>query len=185
MSLEDRCSFLKDMYDSTLLERPVNWTLDTGSGTNLDALHKERWLRKDGTPGGTNVAAQGTAWCGIFATYCLRAIGVQAQWRLNVGIDTPPGVLEKRSGYFASGDIGPGDICVVKENQHHFIVYQRTGNMLYSYDGNLDGQMIGERTYDIEVLRAGVKKQSEYDQSAAGKAAPAQSKYSFLYYRML
>ena len=89
MKLEDRCSFLKDMYDRTLLERPVNWTHNAGRGTNLDALRAGRWLRKNGVPGGTSVAAEGTSWCGIFAAYCLRVIGLPAQWRLSTGIDAP------------------------------------------------------------------------------------------------
>src|SRR5687767_9193125 len=120
MKAEDRVSFLKDMYDRTLLEKPVNWTHNAGHGTNLDALRQGKWLRKDGVPGGASIASQGTAWCGIFATYCLRAIGVPAQWKLSTGIDAPPGMLEKRAGYFNSDQIRPGDICVVKENQHHF-----------------------------------------------------------------
>jgi hypothetical protein len=182
MSLDDRFSFLKEMYDQTL-EVPVNWTLNSGYGTNLDALQKGRWLRKNGVPGGTSVAAEGTSWCGIFATYCLQAIGVSAKWRLNVGINTP--MLEKRAGYYHSDEIGPGDICVVKENQHHFIVHRRIGQKLYSYDGNLPGQMIGERDYDVDTLMEGVKKQAAYDQSPAGKLSPQASKYSFYFYRML
>lgn len=113
MSLEDRCSFLKDMYDKTLLERPVNGTHNVGHGTNMDALRKERWLRTNGVPGGTSVAAEGTSWCGIFATYCLWMIGVPAQWRLGVGMDAPKNMLEKRGGLYHSDQIGPGDICVV------------------------------------------------------------------------
>lgn len=185
MSLENQCSFLKDMYDKTLLERPVNWTHNVGQGTNLDALQAKKWLRKNGIPGGTSVAREGTSWCGIFATYCLRAIGVPAQWKLSTGIDAPPNMLERRAGFFHSGDIGPGDICVVQENQHHFIVHHRAGNMLHSYDGNLDGQMIGERSYSIDTLLAGVKSQAEYDRSLMGKLRPDQSKYSFYFYRML
>ena len=186
MKLEDRCSFLKDMYDRTLLERPVNWTHNVGRGTNMDALRAGRWLRKNGIPGGTSVAAEGTSWCGIFATYCLRAIGVPAQWRLLTGLDAPPNMLEKRSGYYHSDEIGPGDICVVKENQHHFIVHRRVGNKLYSYDGNLDGQMIGEGDNpDIDTLRKNVKRQADYDMSPIGKIIPQASKYSFYFYRMV
>jgi len=185
MKLEDRCSFLKDMYDRTLLERPVNWTHNAGRGTNLDALRLGRWLRKNGIPGGTSVAAEGTSWCGIFAAYCLRAIGLPAQWRLSTGIDAPKALLEKRPGYFHSDEIGPGDICVVQKNQHHFIVGNRIGKKLFSYDGNLDGQMIGERDYDIDNLIEGVKKQTEYDRSIAGTLNPQASKFSFYFYRMV
>jgi len=185
MSLEDQCSFLQDMYDKTLLERPVNWTHNTGQGTNLDALRNKKWLRKDGTPGGTSVAAEGTSWCGIFATYCLRAIGIPAQWTLQKGIDAPESMLERRSGFFNSDQIDRGDICVVKENQHHFIVYQRAGDVLFSYDGNLDGQMIGERTYNISALKQGVRDQAKRDASPEGKLKPSVSKYTFLFYKML
>ncbi len=182
---ENRCSFLKDMYDQTLLERPINWTHNAGRGTNLDALKQGKWLRKNGVPGGTSIASEGTSWCGIFAAYCLRGIGVPAQWKLSVGIDAPSTMLERRAGYYHSDQIGPGDICVIQENQHHFIVNKRVGNKLYSSDGNLAGQMIGERDYDVNVLLAGVKKQAEYDGSAMGKLLPDASKYSFYFYRML
>jgi len=185
MSLDNQVSFLQDMYDKTLLERPVNWTLNSGRGTNLDALRSRKWLRKDGTPGGTSNSAEGTAWCGIFATYCLRAIGVPADWKLLKGIDAPPNMLERKSGYFNSDQINRGDICVVKENQHHFIVGRRSGNTLYSYDGNLDGQMIGERTYNVDALLEGVKKQAQYDQSDEAKKNPNKSKFSFYFYRLL
>lgn len=186
MSLDDRCAFLRDMYDKTVLEKPFNWTHDQGNGTNWDALKQGKWLRKDGVPGGTSVASQGVAWCGIFATYCLQATGVPAQWKLSTGIDAPKVMLERRSGYYDADKIDRGDICVVKENQHHFIVYRRLGKKLLSYDGNLTGQMIGEgNNPDIDTLRAGVLKQSQYDQSLAGKLMPQHSKYSFTYYRML
>ena len=184
LSLEDRCSFLKDMYDKTLLERPVNWTHNVGKGTNMDALRQKKWLRKNGVPGGTSIASEGTSWCGIFATYCLRAIGIPAQWRLSTGIDAPKGLLEKRAGFNHSDQIGPGDICVIQENQHHFIVHKRIGNKLYSSDGNLAGQMIGERDYDVDTLLAGVKEQAEYDRSYIGKLLPDASKFSFYFYRM-
>lgn len=185
MKREDQLSFLKEMYDKTLLERPVNWTLDTGYGTNMDALRERKWLRKDGRPGGTSISAEGTMWCGIFATYCLRAIGIPAQWTLFKGITVPEGIIERRSGYFNHKDIGPGDICVVQENQHHFIVHDRKENTLFSSDGNLDGQIIGERTYNIEKLLEGVKKQAEYDSSIRGMVSPDKTKYSFFYYRLL
>lgn len=184
MSLEDQCSFLQDMYDKTLLERPVNWTASGDNGTNLDALRNRKWLRKDGTPGGTSVAAEGTSWCGIFAAYCLRAMGVPAQWKLSTGIDAPKGILELRPGYFQADDISRGDICVIKENQHHFIVHDRAGKTLFSYDGNLDGQMIGERNYNVDMLLAGVRKQAEYDK-AHPDDPPGKAKFSFYYYRLL
>ena len=185
MKQEDQISFLKEMYDKTMLERPVNWTVNAGKGTNIDALKAKKWLRKDGMPGGTSIASEGTMWCGIFATYCLRAIGVPATWTLAQGITTPKGMLELRPGYFNHQDIGPGDICVIQENQHHFIVNNRVGNVLYSSDGNLDGQIVGERNYNIEKLLAGVKAQADYDRSPEGKLKPDLTKYSFYYYRLL
>jgi len=142
MSMDDRAAFLKDMYEKTVVGKKYNWTHNVGYGTDLDALRQGKWLRKDGRPGGTTVASEGTSWCGIFATYCLRAVGVPAQWGLLTGIDAPKNMLERRSGYYTPDDIGPGDICVVKENQHHFIVHGRAGKKLHSYDGNLSGQMI-------------------------------------------
>ena len=184
LSLDDQCQFLKEMYDKTLLERPVNWTLNVGNGTNWDALMNKRWLRKDGRPGGTSVTFEGTSWCGIFATYCLRSIGIPAQWTLAEGITAPKELLERRAGYFASDDIMPGDICVVQDNQHHFIVHDRVGQTLFSSDGNLPDQTVGFRKYEIPTLLKGVKEQITYDQSLMGKLAPDKSKYSFYYYRL-
>ena len=74
---------------------------------------------------------------------------------------------------------------MVQKNQHHFIVGNRIGKKLFSYDGNLDGQMIGERDYDIDNLIEGVKKQTEYDRSVAGTLNPQATKFSFYFYRML
>lgn len=185
MSLDDQCSFLKDMYDKTLFEKPVNWTHNAGHGTNMDALRSKKWLRKDGTPGGTSTASQGTMWCGIFAAYCLRAIGVPATWTRAEGITAPKALLERRTGYFNHQDIGPGDICVIQENQHHFIVNHRVGNMLHSSDGNLDGQIVGERSYSLDKILAGVKAQADYDRSLLGQLSPDKTKYSFYYYRLL
>ncbi len=67
-----------------------------------------------------------------------------------------------------------------------FIVHRREGKKLRSYDGNLNGQKIGEGdNSDIDTPRANVLPQSEYDRSAAGKASPQVSKYSFYFYKML
>lgn len=186
MSMDDRAAFLQDMYEKTVVGKKYDWTHNVGYGTDLDALRQGKWLRKDGRPGGTTVASEGTSWCGIFATYCLRAVGVPAQWGLLTGLDAPKNMLERRSGYYTPDDIGPGDICVVKENQHHFIVHGRAGKKLHSYDGNLAGQMIAEGDNpDTDTLRAGVKRQSDYDKSVVGRVLPQSSKYSFFYYRML
>ncbi len=183
MSVELRADYLEDMYN-TAMQVPPHWTLDNGKGTNHDALKQLRWLRKDGVPGGTNTESEGIAWCGIFATYCLRCIGIPALWKQFKGISVDDGSLRLLAGYTNSDQIERGDICVVKTNQHHFIVGDRNGDTLFSYDGNLPGQMIGERRYDIAVLREGVKKQADYDKSDEGKANPQSSKYSFYFYKM-
>ena len=139
---------LQAIYQDAM-ESPPDWTHNVGKGTNLDAIKAGRWLRKDGTPGGTMNEQEGIAWCGIFATYVLRGCGVPIKWRNMVGPTPLPPYLERLFGFGNRDKIAPGDICVKGANQHHFIVYDRQGNTLYSYDGNLPGQSVGTRTNSV------------------------------------
>ncbi len=140
---------LKDIYDKAM-ENPPDW--DIHNGANLTALKQGKWLRKDGTPGGTNDPALGISWCGIFATYVLQGIGIPVIWRTFVGITPLSPHFQELYG-FGSGKVKRGDICVRDSNNHHFIVYKEEGNMLYSYDGNLAGQKIGEPNFSTPAKR--------------------------------
>ncbi len=140
---------LKDIYDQAMINKP-DWNVQNGA--NLTALKAGRWLRKDGHPGGTNEPNLGISWCGIFATYVLLGCGVPVMWRAFVGIDPLPPYLEQLPGFDNWGKIAPGDICVKGTNQHHFIIHRRAANTLYSYDGNLSGQSLGERTTDVKEV---------------------------------
>jgi len=142
---------LKNIYDRAMAI-PPDWAIQ--SGANLKALKAGRWMRKDGRPGGTNEAKPGVSWCGIFATHVLIASGVPVKWHAFTGIAPLPPYLEKLTGFGNWNKIAPGDICVRGENQHHFIIYRRSGNLLYSYDGNLDGQSIGERTTNVNEVHS-------------------------------
>jgi hypothetical protein len=138
---------LKEIYDRTMMA-PPDWAIQNGA--NLTALKAGRWLRKDGQPGGTSDSKLGVSWCGIFAAYVLIASGVPVKWRAFAGITPLPPYLEKLGGFGNWGKIAPGDICIKGDNQHHFIIHRRSGDMLYSYDGNLAGQSIGERTTNVK-----------------------------------
>lgn len=143
---------LKAIYDDAL-EAPINWTIQNEA--NLKALKAGRWMRKDGVPGGTLDTAAGMSWCGIFATYVLRGIGINVKWRSFVGITPVEPHLKRLGGFGNWNSIAPGDICVRDSFQHHFIVYRREGQMLYSYDGNLDfpiRQNIGEKVTPVNKV---------------------------------
>lgn len=140
---------LKDIYDRAM-EKPPDWNIQNGA--NLTALKQGKWMRKDGVPGGTMDTKAGVSWCGIFATYVLQGSGVPVKWKAYHGISPLPPHLERLFGFGNLGKIAPGDICVKGENQHHFIVYRREAQMLYSYDGNLAGQSIGERTTNVNEV---------------------------------
>lgn len=181
---------LKAIYDMAMVT-PPNWEAKGKDGTNLQALQDGKWIRKDKEPGGTMDSSQGIAWCGIFATYCLQCIGVPVKWKVGAGIDPLSPNLELCT-YSKANEIEPGDICVKGANQHHFIVYDHTGDTLKSYDGNLPGQSIGERTYNISELKAAAMKA---DQEMAGKRkqmtdaefrkyVASTPKYNFYFYRL-
>lgn len=179
---------LKDIYE--VMEPKPNWeTMPQGS--NLEAIKNGRWLRKDGIPGGTTVESLGTSWCGIFAVYVLRGVGIPVKWKALQGIAPLEPYLEMCS-YAKANEIEPGDICVKGTNQHHFIVHDRRGDTLFSYDGNLPKQSIGERNYKVADM---VKAAREADVLMAQKRqelSPADfqrhvrntSKYNFYFYRL-
>lgn len=179
---------LKDIYE--VMEPKPNWeTLPQGS--NLEAIKNGRWLRKDGVPGGTPVESLGTAWCGIFAAYVLKGVGLPVKWKALQGIAPLDPFLEMCS-YAKANEIEPGDICVRGTNQHHFIVYDKQGDKLLSYDGNLPGQSIAERSYDIaDTVKAAreadinmAQKRKELSAADFQKYVRSTSKYNFYFYRL-
>lgn len=141
---------LKDIYDEAM-EVPPDWNIHNGA--NLTALKQGRWMRKDGIPGGTNDPGLGVSWCGIFATYVLRGTGIPVKWRAFVGITPRPPYFQELFGFGNWDSINRGDICIRDANNHHFIVYERQGNLLYSYDGNLTGQKVGEPDFATPANR--------------------------------
>lgn len=181
--------FLKEMYDKAMEVPPV-WTA-TPAGDNLKAIQDGKWLRKDGARGGTSDEKAGMSWCGILAVYVLQGVGIPVKWKPFVGIAPLSPYLEM-CNYDKAKEIEPGDICVKGTNQHHFIVHNRVGNMLYSYDGNLPGQSIGERNYDIsDMLQAA--KSADVEMAKKRKEMPPEifrtyittfSKYNFYFYRL-
>jgi hypothetical protein len=180
---------LKDIYDQAM-EVPPRWD-PLPQGSNLEAIKKGRWLAKNGIPGGTSSESAGVAWCGIFATYVLLGVGVPVKWRKGVGIGPLEPYLELCT-YNKSDEIEPGDICVKGTNQHHFIVHNRIGDKIFSYDGNLPGQSIGERNYTISDMKK-MAKDADIDMGQKLKTMSKEEfqrylqthpKYNFYFYRL-
>lgn len=93
----------------------------------------------------------GLSWCGIFCVYCYQLAGKQVTWKLNIGAvgqvkkvnqwDTPT-----HAAFEAL--IQPGDIAVIAERSHHFIIASTnpaTG-AIESIDGNLLAGRINKLT---------------------------------------
>lgn len=68
-------------------------------------------------------------WCGIFGTYCFQLAGVNAIWSLSTG--QPSGSIQKVVSWSKSfkgsrqsfeTSIKPGDMGVISQASHHFIV---------------------------------------------------------------
>lgn len=179
---------LKEIYD--VMEPKRNWE-KMPQGSNLEAIQNGKWLRKDGVPGGTNFESLGIAWCGIFAVYVLRGVGIPVKWLGLQGIAPLEPFLEICS-YAKADEIEPGDICVRGTNQHHFIVYDRRGDKILSYDGNLPGQSIGERDYNVtetvklarEADMKTAQKRKELSAVDFQKYVRETSKYNFYFYRL-
>jgi hypothetical protein len=109
----------------------------------------------------------GIHWCGIFATWVLRQAGVRVIWGTdrenywNYGIKNWPA----RPDTFVEGsiladrtietreDIQPGDVCVIPENSHHFIVERVEKRILHVIAGNSAYQQIMRERYPIDKVR--------------------------------
>lgn len=127
-------------------EAPPSWTPQ-----NLAALETPgMWLAKSGR-GGTTDSLQAIHWCGIFATFVLRRVGLNVKWRSNVGIVSHGSVqffVQKNSFVpkdgFDRAAFAPGDVCVIPKANHHFIVIEAPpgGDTLRCIAGNGNKQQI-------------------------------------------
>lgn len=112
---------------SEACEIPPAWT-----SQNLAALETPgMWLAKSGR-GGTSDSQAAIHWCGIFATFVLRRVGLGVKWRAGEGIVSGQGSTQyfarknswvKKDGFDRNGFL-PGDVCVIPKANHHFIVIE-------------------------------------------------------------
>lgn len=119
---------LRKIFDEAC-ERPPKWT-----PTTLQALASPgQWLHVNGS-GGTTDSKKAVHWCGIFATFVLRRVGIPVKWRYGVGI-IPTGpqskYVHKARSWIASEGFDrdafeTGDVCVIPSSNHHFIVVDAT-----------------------------------------------------------
>lgn len=102
------------------------WTAD-----NLRALKTPgMWLNVNGK-GGTSDSQQAVHWCGIFATYVLRKVGLDVKWRSGIGIInrgatkfvTKKNRWEKKDG-FDPASFDAGDVVAIPRANHHFIIVE-------------------------------------------------------------
>lgn len=103
------------------------------------------------------------AWCGIFAYYVYRSVGVDLAngWvdrSSNIYTTKKLRVFTKPENAF-EGCIGVIDGRIPNGKNHHFIVEERVGGTIFSFDGNVHdrklGQVstIGARDYKIADLK--------------------------------
>lgn len=127
-------------------ETPPSWTPD-----NLRALETPgMWLNVNGR-GGTTDSNTAIHWCGIFATFVLRRVGLDVKWRAGQGIFSRGNTrfLTKRNRWaradgFDPRRFAPGDICAIPRANHHFIVMEAPegGDSLRCIAGNGTRQQI-------------------------------------------
>ena len=135
--------------------------------TPLDAV-KFAYLR---VPTGSKLPDgrwHGIHWCGIFATWVLRQAGIRAIWGIDPENNWQYGIKNwpKRPDTFIEGsiladrtvetreDVRPGDVCVIPENSHHFIVERVDNGFIYAIAGNSAYQQIMREMYPIHKVRA-------------------------------
>jgi hypothetical protein len=87
----------------------------------------------------------GGAWCGIFATWCCVQAGVNARWRFGVG----PRPLSAR---YDVANVAPGDIGVIPQYVHHFVITRRDGDTLECVNGNSTDHGITRSTRSVRSL---------------------------------
>jgi hypothetical protein len=89
------------------------------------------------------------AWCGVFATSVLRFAGLDVYWDFAKYGSKGGGMVTKALGvgYLSAkthlDDLSPGDVAVIPDNTHHFIVMDTfSDDTLLCIEGNTAGQMI-------------------------------------------
>ena len=129
---------------------PPSWTPE-----NVRALATPgQWLNVNGR-GGTSDSAKALHWCGIFATYVLRRVGMPVQWHAGLGIE-PSGkgtkwVRKYRRWIetFGDGDFQVGDVAAIPRANHHFVVVDVSHpKVLGCVAGNGSYQRIERQTHD-------------------------------------
>jgi hypothetical protein len=86
-------------------------------------------------------------WCGIFAVACAVDAGFKVMWDLSVGKPAGAGV----KFHWGTSGIQPGDIAVIKRQEHHFIIWSVMGDEIETIDGNSLGQQIA---WTVKPLKA-------------------------------
>lgn len=118
----------------------------------VDGWNENKWKDKSTLDGvripGRRIPQPGTSgvsWCGIFATWAVRTAGVETKWRMGLG--------PSRLALKFSRDCRPGDICVMKEHIHHFIVASIDGDNMVTVNGNSENQAILVKNRPLSCVR--------------------------------
>ncbi|MDM0113018.1 peptidoglycan-binding domain-containing protein [Variovorax sp. J22R133] len=132
---------LKTMMDGGQVVRAGWKRLKQYFDEGVDGWTEQKWKDKatfDGVriPGRRipQPPTSGVSWCGIFATWVARQAGVQTKWKMGIG---PSGLKPT-----FSRNCQPGDIAVMAEQVHHFIVAGPIGDTIITVNGNSDNQAI-------------------------------------------
>ena len=88
---------------------------------------------------------QGISWCGIFATWVVRTAGVDTKWRMGAG----PSKLKLKF----SRDCQPGDIAVIPQHIHHFIVASPLADEIMTINGNSTNQAILVKPWPLSSVQ--------------------------------
>jgi hypothetical protein len=90
-------------------------------------------------------------WCGIFAVWCVNLATGNGQW----GADSPTGFTKVwRREDQELANLKRGDICVIAELSHHFLVVRRDGDNLVTIDGNTNFQGVNWATHPVSSIVA-------------------------------
>ncbi|MDA7415216.1 peptidoglycan-binding domain-containing protein [Xenophilus arseniciresistens] len=89
--------------------------------------------------------SDGVSWCGIFATWVVRSAGVETKWRMGAG----PSKLKLNF----SRNCRPGDIAVIAQNVHHFIVASPLADEIMTINGNSTNQSILVKPWPLSSVR--------------------------------
>jgi hypothetical protein len=77
-------------------------------------------------------------WCGIFAVYCLQRAGLtDARWGINPQINRW-GICGPVEVVLGNKGIQVGDVGVIRDRSHHFVITEVSVNHVTCIDGNGD-----------------------------------------------